>query len=84
MKRLLPFFAHVLLAVALTAPVSASPQSTAVYPAKPIRMIVPISPGGSTDVAARIVAQKLTERWNHQVIVDNRPGAGGNIGTEIV
>ena len=54
------------------------------YPTKPIRMIVPISAGGGTDVAARIAAQKLTERLGQQVIVDNRPGAGGNIGTELV
>src|SRR5437868_13051793 len=84
MKRLSLLVAQLLLAVALTGPLSASAQSAAGYPAKPIRMIVPISAGGSTDVAARIVAQKLTERWNQQVIVDNRPGAGGNIGTEIV
>src|SRR5258706_934939 len=54
------------------------------YPTKPIRVIVPISAGGGTDVAARIVAQKLTDRLGHQVVVDNRPGAGGNIGTELV
>jgi len=54
------------------------------YPAKPIRVIVPISAGGGTDVAARIAAQKLTERLGQQVVVDNRPGAGGNIGTELV
>src|SRR5215831_19337915 len=64
--------------------VPAFAQTTVGYPAKPVRMLVPIAPGGSTDVVARIVAQKLTERWNQQVIVDNRPGAGGNIGTEIV
>jgi len=64
--------------------VPAFAQSPAAYPIKPVRMIVPIAPGGSTDVASRIVAQKLTERWSQQVIVDNRPGAGGNIGTEIV
>ena len=53
------------------------------YPTKPIRVIVPIAAGGGTDIATRIVGQKLTERWAHQVVVDNRPGAGGNIGTEL-
>lgn len=47
-------------------------------------MIVPLVPGGGTDIAARITGQKLTERWGQQVIVDNRPGAGGNIGADIV
>ncbi len=54
------------------------------YPTKPIRMVVPLPPGGGTDIAARMTGKKLTERWGQQVIIDNRPGAGGNIGTEIV
>jgi tripartite-type tricarboxylate transporter receptor subunit TctC len=54
------------------------------FPAKPVRFIVPQATGGASDVLARIVAQKLTEQWGHQVIVDNRVGAGGNIGTELV
>jgi tripartite-type tricarboxylate transporter receptor subunit TctC len=54
------------------------------YPTKPIRVIVPLAPGGGTDIAARVTGQKLTERWGQQVIIDNRSGAGGNIGAEIV
>lgn len=54
------------------------------YPAKPIRMIAPFPPGGTTDILARVAGQKITEALGQQVIIDNRPGAGGNIGTELV
>jgi len=54
-----------------------------IYPNKPIRLIVAFPPGGGSDITARIVGQKLAERWGQQVIVDNRSGANGNIGTEI-
>ena len=53
------------------------------YPTKPVRLVAPFAPGGATDVLARLVGQKLGERWRHQVIIDNRPGAGGNIGAEL-
>src|SRR5438270_7030434 len=54
------------------------------YPNKPIRMVAPFSPGGATDVLARIVGQRLTERVGQPVIIDNRVGAGGNVGAEQV
>src|SRR6476620_9620504 len=53
------------------------------YPTKPIRFIAPFPPGGTTDVLSRIVAQKLSDTLGKQVLVDNRPGAGGNIGHEV-
>jgi tripartite-type tricarboxylate transporter receptor subunit TctC len=53
------------------------------YPLKQIRAIVPFAPGGPTDTMARAIGQKLTEAWSQPVIIDNRPGAGGNIATEI-
>ncbi|MEK6592585.1 MAG: tripartite tricarboxylate transporter substrate binding protein [Pseudomonadota bacterium] len=54
------------------------------YPAKPLRLIVPFAPGGGTDITARTIAQKLTERWGQQVIADNRPGANGTIGADLI
>lgn len=54
------------------------------YPTRPIRLLVPYPPGGGTDIIARIVGQKLTENVGQQIIVDNRGGAGGTIGTDIV
>lgn len=53
------------------------------YPHKPIRLLVPVAPGGGTDFIARLIGQKLNEAWGQPVIVDNRPGAAGNLGVEI-
>ncbi len=54
------------------------------YPAKSVRVIVPFSAGGATDIVARVIGQKLGESWGQQVVIDNRAGAGGNIGGELV
>ena len=60
------------------------PAAGAAFPAKPVRVIVPYSPGGGLDFIARLVAQPLNERWGVPVIVDNRPGASGMVGSSIV
>ncbi|MFL6623439.1 MAG: Bug family tripartite tricarboxylate transporter substrate binding protein [Sulfurifustis sp.] len=54
------------------------------YPSKPIKLIVPFPAGGTTDILARVIGQELTKAWGQQVIVENRPGAGGNIGADVV
>jgi tripartite-type tricarboxylate transporter receptor subunit TctC len=69
-----------LILLAMSACTAAQAQQ---YPAKPIRMIVPFTPGGSTDVIARVIAQKIGESLGVQVVIDNRAGAGGNIGVEM-
>ncbi|HXF67022.1 MAG TPA: tripartite tricarboxylate transporter substrate binding protein [Burkholderiales bacterium] len=66
---------------ALTAFTGAAAQS---FPTKPVRMVVPFPPGAASDFLARVLGQKLTEAWGQQVVVDNRPGAGGLIGSTVV
>ena len=61
---------------------AAQTDPAADYPNKPIRFIVPFAPGAGTDTTARTIAQKLSEKWSHQVVVDNRTGAGGAIGVD--
>jgi tripartite-type tricarboxylate transporter receptor subunit TctC len=72
------------LAAAFVAAVGVPDASAQSYPAKTVRIVTPFAPGGGTDVFARILAQRLTEVYGHQFIVENRPGAGSTIGTEYV
>lgn len=76
MKRLLIIIVGILLCAGRTMAQD--------YPAKPIRFIIPLAPSGGGDILARSIAQKLNEKWGQPVIVDNRPGGGGVIGTEVV
>jgi len=63
--------------------VLAYPAQAQNYPTRPVRMIVPFSPGGAADVPGRMLMQKLTEALGQQVVVDNRPGAGGTVGADL-
>ena len=78
-------FTSCLSAVLLTMPAAhAQSNKPAGYATKPLRMLVAYPAGGSADLMTRVLAQKLGERLGQQVVVDNRPGAAGNIGVEVV
>ena len=73
-----------LLAVTALSMFALSSQAQPSFPTKPVRLIVPQTPGGASDALARIMAQKLSEKWGQPVVVENRAGAGGNIGMDAV
>src|ERR1043165_5653168 len=75
---------RLVLAVVGALGLGVAPSSAETYPAKPIRIIVPTSPGGITDTLARALAQRLTESFGQQVIVENKPSGAGHIGMEFV
>jgi tripartite-type tricarboxylate transporter receptor subunit TctC len=74
-------FSAILIAAALALPATAFADT---FPSKPVRLVVAYAPGGATDVIARFLAAGLTAKWGQQVIVENKPGAGGMIGAELV
>jgi len=75
--------AFALLVSMVASPASAQAPGGA-YPNRPVKLVIPFPPGGSLDIVGRAIAQKLTEAWGQSVVVDNRPGAGGNIGADLV
>jgi len=78
------WFRMVAIALAATCSLAVLTAAAQGYPVKPVKLVVPFPPGGSLDVAGRLIAQKLTEAWGQSVVVENKPGAGGNIGADLV
>ena len=76
-------FLHLVACAAALAAVSRIAWAQA-YPSRPVRVVVPAPAGGGTDIVARLIGQRLSERLGQQFVIDNRPGGGGNIGTEAV
>ena len=77
-------FKHLLASLAIALPIAQQAQAQTAWPNRPVRIVVPFTAGGTTDVVARVVGQKLGELWNQSVVIENRAGAGGNVGAEVV
>ncbi len=73
-----------LLALASVLALSATEAAAQAFPSRPVKLVIPFPPGGSLDNVGRLIAQKLSETWGQSVVVENKPGAGGNIGADFV
>jgi len=81
MQRL---FKRLLISLIAALPLAQGAAAQPAWPSRPVRIVVPFTAGGTTDVVARLVGQKLGEAWNQSVVIENRAGAGGNVGAEVV
>ena len=72
------------LLLALIAAASLAHAQDAPYPSRAVKIVVPFAPGGATDITARLIGERLSTKWGQPVVVENHPGAGGNVGSDIV